>query len=49
MIYPPYWAFKAFWVAESGGDWMLWVLGGLITSAIWIGVLRRVFLGVARR
>jgi fluoroquinolone transport system permease protein len=25
-IYPPYWASKAYWVAESGGSWPLWVL-----------------------
>ena len=49
-VYPPYWASKAYWVAESGGSsWPLWVLGGLITSAVWVAVLGRVFLKAARK
>lgn len=48
-LYPPFCASKAYWVAESGGDWPFWILGGLISAAIWLGVLRRVFFDAARR
>lgn len=48
-IYPPYWASKAFWVAESGGAWAMWAFGGLVTSAIWLEILRRLFLKAASR
>ncbi len=49
-IYPPYCASKAYWVAEAGGgEWTLWVLVGLISSAVWLGVLQRLFLNAARR
>ena len=48
-IYPPFLASKAYWMAEAGGAWSVLVLGGLITSAIWFGVLRRAFLAAARR
>jgi fluoroquinolone transport system permease protein len=49
-IYPPYCASKAYWVAEAGGStWPLWVFAALITSAIWVGVLQRVYLRAARR
>ncbi|MDA7510869.1 hypothetical protein N8612_04255 [Verrucomicrobia bacterium] len=48
-IYPPYWATKAYWVAEAGGAWLPWTLGGVITSTIWIGALRRLFLRAARK
>jgi len=49
-IYPPYCASKAYWVAEAGGsEWPLWVLGGLVCSAVWVGVLQRLFLRAARK
>lgn len=49
-FYPPYWANKAYWVAEAGGSaWPLWILGGLVTSAIWVGALRRLFIKAARK
>lgn len=48
-IYPPYCASKAFWVAEAGGsEWPLWVLGGLVASAVWVVVLQRLFLAWQR-
>ena len=47
--YPPYWASKAYWVAEAGGNaWPLWVLGGLVASAIWVYLLWRMFQKAAR-
>ena len=49
-IYPPYCASKAYWVAEAGGTlWPLWILGGLIGSAVWVSFLQRLYLRVARR
>ena len=49
-IYPPYFASKAYWVAEAGGgEWPLWILGGLASSVIWIGVLQRLFLRAAQK
>lgn len=49
-IYPPYCASKAYWVAEAGGStWPFWVVVGLVTSVIWVGVLQRVFLNAARK
>jgi fluoroquinolone transport system permease protein len=49
-IYPPYCASKAYWVAEAGGgEWPLWILGGLASSVIWIGVLQCLFLRAAQK
>ena len=49
-VYPPYAASKAYWVAEAGGDsWWLWVVVGLVGSAMWFPVLTRWFLKAARR
>ena len=49
-IYPPYCASKAYWVAEAGGShWPLWVLGALVSSAVWVGVLQRLYLRAARK
>ena len=48
-IYPPYCASKAYWVAESGGPWPVWILAGLVTSTIWLGVLCRAYVNAARR
>ena len=49
-IYPPYWASKAYWVAEADGNvWPFWVLGGLVTSAIWVLLMGRMFLKAARK
>jgi fluoroquinolone transport system permease protein len=49
-IYPPYCASKAYWLAEAGGSqWPLWVLGGLVGSAIWLRVLHRLYLKAARK
>ncbi len=49
-IYPPYCASKAYWVAEAGGSqWPLWVLGGLVSSAVWGVVLQRLYLRAARK
>lgn len=48
-LYPPYWASKAYWVAQAGGDlWPLWVSGGLICSAAWLLLLPKLFLRAAR-
>ncbi len=49
-IYPPYCASKAYWIAAAGGNpWPLWVLGGLVGSAVWVVVLQRLFLRAARK
>ena len=49
-IYPPFCASKAYWVAEAGrSDWPLWVLGGMVSSAVWVCVLQRLFLRAARK
>ncbi len=49
-VYPPYWAAKAYWVAEAGGSsWPLWIVGGLPVSALWGAALVRVYLRAARR
>lgn len=49
-IYPPYCASKAYWVAEADGTvWPIWILAGLVGSAIWVMVLQRQFLRAARR
>lgn len=49
-IFPPFCASKAYWVAEAGGSqWPLWVLAGLIGSAVWFVVLQRLYLRAARR
>ena len=48
-IYPPYCASKAYWVAEAGGiQWPLWILAGLVGSAVWGSFLQRLYLRVAR-
>jgi fluoroquinolone transport system permease protein len=50
LIYPPYCASKAYWVAENGGSaWPIWVLGGLISSFAWVIVLQRWYVGAARK
>jgi fluoroquinolone transport system permease protein len=42
VIAPPYWALKAWWVAEAGGSgWMLWLVGGAAVSAALVAVLAR--------
>ena len=49
-IYPPYCASKAYWVAEAGGSqWPVWILAGLVSSAVWVGVLQRLYLRAARK
>ncbi len=49
-IYPPYCASKAYWVAEAGGSqWLLWVLGGGVGSAVWVSFLQRLYLRAARK
>lgn len=49
-VYPPYCASKAYWVAEAGGNsWPLWIFAGLVTSAVWLGVLLRFYMRVSRR
>ncbi|MEE3368114.1 MAG: hypothetical protein VX346_02095 [Planctomycetota bacterium] len=49
-FYPPYCASKAYWVAESGGTlWPLWILAGLVGSAVWVSYLQRLYRRVARR
>ena len=48
-IYPPYWASKAFWIAEAGGWWLPWVLGGVVLSAIQVWFAARYFTGAAHR
>ena len=49
-VYPPYWAVKAYWVAEAGSDaWPIWVLGGLLMSALWLVALVRMYTRAARR
>ncbi len=48
-IYPPYWAAKAYWVAQSGGiTWPLWALGAPVASAFWLVILGRKLQTAAR-
>ena len=39
-LFPPFWAAKAWWVAEAGGSsWPLWLLGGALTTGallVWL-------------
>ena len=50
VIYPPYAASKAYWVAEAGGgQWWLWVVVALVGSALWLPLLVRWLLTAARR
>lgn len=49
-LYPPFWAVKAYWLAEAGeGGWYLWALAGLVMAAIWLALASRLFLRAARR
>ncbi len=49
-VYPPYWASKAYWVAEAGSNsWPLWALGGLLVSAFWVVLMARLFVRAAHR
>ena len=49
-IYPPYCASKAYWIAEAGGsNWPVWILAGLVGSAVWVVVLQRLYLRAARK
>ena len=49
VVYPPYCASKAYWVAEAGGSsWPLWVIGGLVSFAVWVIALQRLYLSAAR-
>jgi hypothetical protein len=49
-LYPPYWAVKAYWVAQAGeAGWIWWALGGLVTSSIWLALMVRLFLRAVRR
>ena len=49
-VYPPFAASKAYWVAEAGVQtWPWWVLGALLSSALWSAVLARSFMAAARR
>lgn len=48
-IYPPYCASKAYWVAAAGGSrWPLWILAGLVGSAVWTSFLQRLYQRAAR-
>jgi fluoroquinolone transport system permease protein len=48
-VYPPYWAVKAYWVAEAGGrGWAMWLLGGGLVASIWIAWSVRLFARSAR-
>ncbi len=48
-VYPPYWAVKAYWVAEAGGPgWGLWLSGGCLVCSIWIAWSVRLFTRSAR-
>lgn len=49
VAYPPYCASKAYWVAEAGGSsWPLWMIGGLVSSVVWVVALQRLYLRAAR-
>lgn len=49
-VYPPYWAAKAYWVAEAReGAWWLWALGAPVASAFWLVLMGRKFQTAARR
>ena len=49
-VYPPYWAVKAYWVAEAGGHgWALWLFGGVLVASVWIAWSIRLFTRAARR
>lgn len=50
VVYPPFAASKAYWVAVAGAQtWSWWVLVGLLSSALWLPVLARSFMAAARR
>lgn len=49
-VIAPYWGVRAFWAAEAGDpNWALWLLPGVLVSAIWLWALIRVFGRAARR
>lgn len=49
-VYPPYWAVKAYWVAEAGGaSWPLCVACGVAVTAVWLLPAARLYLRAARR
>ncbi len=49
-VIPPYWGLRAFWAAQAGEPgWALWLLPGVLVSAIWLWLLGRAFGRAARR
>jgi len=49
-VYPPYWAMKAYWLAEAGeSNWPFWILGGVAVSTLWVWLLMRLYNRAARR
>jgi len=49
-LYPPYWAVKAYWLAQAGDDtWPFWLLGGIIVSGVWLVATARLYRRAAHR
>ena len=43
-VFPPYWLFKAWWVAvEAGSTWWLYALVGLISNSVLLWWMKRRF------
>ena len=50
VVYPPYLAAKAYWIAEAGeAGWPLWTLAAGVVSAVWISGSMRLFIRAAHR
>jgi len=49
VVYPPYLAVKAYWIAAAGGgSWPSWLVGGTFASAAWGLLAARLFARSAR-
>lgn len=48
-VFPPFWAVKAWWLAESGSPgWAWWLAGGAVLSTVVLRALTRRFNAVSR-
>lgn len=49
-LFPPYWIFKAWWVAVDGGPgWWLYALIGIVTNVLFLWWMKRRFEAVVHR